>query len=244
MSLRYLAGGTKTDAADIFGVSDSSMDRCFNIFLDHVMSCEELEISIPTTPQELRCTADGFTNISQSMNAFDGCVGAIDGWFVTTNKPNVPNPTDYHSGHYGAYGLNVIAACDHLLRFTYMAVAGTGRTNDNRSLRRLQQLRHWIDNLPPQYFIVGDNAFNLTDKMIVPFSGPQRRQQHKSDYNFYLSQLRIRIEMAFGLMTTKWRIFRRPLDFSLEKIKKIICNNEALQLCAGKRQLEIGKHGN
>jgi hypothetical protein len=28
--------------------------------------------------------------------------------------------------------------------------------------------------------------------------------------------------MAFGLMTTKWRIFRRPLEFSLEKIKKII----------------------
>jgi hypothetical protein len=54
---------------------------------------------------------------------------------------NVDNPTDYQSGHYGAYGLNIIAVCDHLLRFSYMAVAGTGRTNDNRSVRKLQRLR-------------------------------------------------------------------------------------------------------
>ena len=28
--------------------------------------------------------------------------------------------------------------------------------------------------------------------------------------------------MAFGRMTTKWRIFRRPLDTSLAKVRKII----------------------
>ena len=31
-------------------------------------------------------------------------------------------------------------------------------------------------------------------------------------FNFYLSQLRIRIEQTFGMMTTKWRILRQPLQ--------------------------------
>ena len=76
--------------------------------------------------------------------------------------------------------------------------------------------------LPEEYFLIGDNAFTLSSKMLVPFSGAQRTQQHKDVYNYYLSQLRIRIEMAFGRMTTKWRIFRRPLDVSLAKASDII----------------------
>ena len=50
--------------------------------------------------------------------------------------------------------------------------------------------------------------------MIIPFSGSQRHDEYKRSYNFYLSQQRIRIEMAFGRLTTKWRIFCRNLDFS------------------------------
>jgi hypothetical protein len=49
-------------------------------------------------------------------------------------------------------GLNVIAICDHKLRFSYMAVAGTGRTNDNRAILQLHELLDWIDKLPPTMF--------------------------------------------------------------------------------------------
>jgi DDE superfamily endonuclease len=223
MSLRYLAGGNKAIIADFFGVSDASVDRCIDIFLDKVMACEAIQIMVPATGPELRQIANGFSSVSSAgSKIFDGCVGAIDGWLVEITKPQVPNSGDYYSGHYSCFGLNVIAVCDHRLRFTFMAVAGTGRTNDNRALRHLHELLNWIDNLPPQYFLIGDNAFTLTNKMLVPFSGPQRSHQHKRVYNYFLSQLRIRIEMAFGLMTTKWRIFRRPLDTTLEKTKKII----------------------
>ncbi|KAE9161337.1 hypothetical protein PF002_g32397, partial [Phytophthora fragariae] len=33
----------------------------------------------------------------------------------------------------------------------------------------------------------------------------------RDNYNFHVSQLRIRIEMAFGLLVNKWRIFKQPL---------------------------------
>ena len=52
----------------------------------------------------------------------------------------------------------------------------------------------------------------------------QRDQPNNRTYNFYLSQQRIRIEMAFGLLCTKWRIFHSNLDskFGLEFQSKIV----------------------
>jgi hypothetical protein len=39
--------------------------------------------------------------------------------------------------------------------------------------------------------------------------------EKNDSFNFYLSQLRIRIEMCFGLMVTKWRILTMPLCIRL-----------------------------
>jgi DDE superfamily endonuclease len=53
-----------------------------------------------------------------------------------------------------------------------------------------------------------------------------------------VSQLRTRIEMAFGLLTTKWRILKSPLNIKVRNIAKIFiaitrlhnyCINERLK---------------
>ena len=41
-------------------------------------------------------------------------------------------------------------------------------------------------------------------------------------YNYYLLQLRINIEMTFGRLTTKWRIFRRNMEGDLESITNLL----------------------
>jgi DDE superfamily endonuclease len=207
--LRFLAGSMTADIATIYGMSEQSTDRIIDVFLDKVLACEALHIKIPTA-DDLQRVANGFNRVSTAMGIFKGVVGAIDGWLVTINKPKeseVDNVGDYFSGHYQCYGLNVLAMCDSRLCFTYMSIAGTGRTNDNRAIQRLERLQKWMDDLPNGYYLIGDNAFTLSNKMLIPFSGAQRNEEHKRTYNFYLSQLRIRIEMAFGRMTTKWRIF-------------------------------------
>jgi DDE superfamily endonuclease len=57
-------------------------------------------------------------------------------------------------------------------------------------------------------------------------------------YNFYISQMRTRIEMAFGQLTTKWRILNSPLNIKIRNIGKIFlslirlhnhCINERLK---------------
>ena len=40
---------------------------------------------------------------------------------------------------------------------------------------------------------------------------------------FYASQLRIHIEMAFGVMVKKWGILQRPIMISIRNIKHLIC---------------------
>jgi hypothetical protein len=83
-------------------------------------------------------------------------------------------------------------------------------------------LQQWLDTLPPQYYIGADNAYPLSNKILIPFKGPQRQELYKSSYNFYLSQMRIRIEMAFGRMTTKFRIMRNKMTCNLETQSKVI----------------------
>ena len=170
---------------------------------------------LPKTKEEKEKCASDWSNISGSFGITHGHLAPIDGWLCTTEMPSdVPNQLDYRSGHYQRYGLNIQAMCDANLRIIYFAVAGPGKMNDARAFRRLIGLRRWIDDLDEGYYISGDNAYPLSNNLLIPYSGSEKHEMYKDVYNFYLSQLRIRIEMCFGRLTTKWRIFRSDLTFS------------------------------
>ena len=155
--------------------------------------------------------ADEWAQRSGAFGLFDGTLGAIDGWLCALECPaDVPNPADYFSGHYQVHGLNVQAVCDANLRIIHLSVAGVGQTNDARAFRKLTKLREWLSTLN-NYFILGDNAYPLLKSLLIPFSGADARDEHNDSYNFHLSQLHICIEMCFGRLTTKWRIFRSKL---------------------------------
>ena len=58
--------------------------------------------------------------------------------------------------------------------------------------------------------------------MLTPFTGGHRNDPVKDAFNFFLSQLRIRIEMAFGKLTNKWRILHTPLQNSLTRSSQVL----------------------
>ena len=69
-------------------------------------------------------------------------------------------------------------------------------------------------------------------------------EDYNRTYCYYLSQYRIRIEMAFGRLTTKWRILRRTLNYSNAKNAKIICACTKLHnFCIRMHQLENDERG-
>ncbi len=83
-----------------------------------------------------------------------------------------------------------------------------------RAFNRCDQLLKWLEAMPPEYYIAGDNAYTLSQKVLIPFSGAKKYDEVNRIFNFYLSQLRVRVEMTFGLLTTKWQILRRALNYS------------------------------
>jgi hypothetical protein len=54
------------------------------------------------------------------------------------------------------------------------------------------------------------------------FCGTDKQNSRFDNFNFYASQLSIRIEMAFGMMQRKRGILWRPVVVPIEKIKYII----------------------
>ncbi|KAH9111947.1 hypothetical protein AeMF1_013630 [Aphanomyces euteiches] len=116
-----------------------------------------------------------------------------------------------------------------------------GKVNDVTAFAKWR-LNTKLKTQPHGYYIIGDNAYTLSEHLLVPFSKPELRTQARSDYNFYISQLRIRIEMAFGLLVNKWRIFKRPLRVKFSNCNQII--NACVRLhnfCINERLLGLAQ---
>ena len=122
-------------------------------------------------------------------------------WIFPTN-PNTcsketGNVKSYFSGHYQNYGINIQVACDHRCGFVNMCVAAPGSSNDIFAYQK-PPLQQMVAALPIGKYIVGDNAYVHSEHLLTPFLGIQRNDAMNDSYNYYLSQLQIRIEQTFG----------------------------------------------
>ena len=78
-----------------------------------------------------------------------------------------------------------------------------------------------LGSTPEEFYLVGDAGYVCSDKLLTPYPG--RDLDKKLDaYNFYQSQLRIRVEQSFGLFVGRWGILWSPLRLSLEKQTAIL----------------------
>jgi DDE superfamily endonuclease len=115
--------------------------------------------------------------------------------------------------------------CDASLRFIYAGIGGPGATPDVTAFQVLT-INKMEENLPGPYYVVGDAAYIPTDWMMLPYTSLAREEYCKDAYNFYLSQMQISIEIAFGQLTTKWRILCLLLQTHLPKtilIVDVVC---------------------
>ncbi len=126
----------------------------------------------------------------------------------------------------------------HLFRLVQKNTAAGGRTSDYKAYQK-STILNWIENLMPMYFVAGDNACVCTEHLLNPFCGNNHSIPENDAYNFYLSQLQIRVEMKFSLFKTEWRILQTALEVPLAEAPMIFqvswllhnyCINECLQL--------------
>ena len=141
-----------------------------------------------------------------------------DSFFQAITCPKaskVSNQTSYYSGHYENFGLNCQAVCTHGLSFIYFEVVTLGSTNDIIAITKTDNLMEEIRKLSPGRFLVGDAAYELTEHLLTPYTGSQQSDQGKDAFNFFLSQVQIRIEMAFGRLTMKFHILKKVMSGGL-----------------------------
>ncbi|GAX12490.1 hypothetical protein FisN_24Hu065 [Fistulifera solaris] len=225
MSLRFLGGEKEKSLEDVFGPRRASIDRVLDKFFNACLNTPELWLQLPKTKDELTAAAVGFNEHSDAKGVFYGVVGCLDGYMIAVDKPKSTVCRDYWSEHYGCYGINTQCMCDPNLRFTYANVAAPGKTSDSVALDMSPALTDWLrglarDELDKDFYIVADSAYPLTNYSLIPFSGNGLTEAQKN-YNFFLSQLRIRIEMTFGRLTTKYRIFRGKMAYGHKKVQRI-----------------------
>jgi DDE superfamily endonuclease len=220
--IRWVSGGSYIDIHAIAGISVSSFYRVMGCCVRAILQCQTLAYHFPQTPSDICKAADAFRALS-THQFLVGCVGVMDGILIRIKVPSaseVGHVKSFYSGHYSSYGINVQAACDHQCRFIEACVVAPGGHNDITAYRK-STLPELINKLPTGYYVIGDNAYICSEKLLTPFSGDNKNDPVKDTYNYYVSQLRMRIEMAFGLLSSKWRILRSPLQVRVNSIGKL-----------------------
>jgi hypothetical protein len=217
-TLRWLAGGSYLDIYAHVGISKASFYRVVWKTIKAICRCEHLALKFPSTEEECKKAARGFQSKSY-QGIIANCVAAMDGFLLRIRTPmrrEVGNVRSFFSGHYQCYGLNVQAVCDHMCRFLFFSVAAPGSTGDNDALHQTP-LWNLIQNLPFGFVVIADAAYSATERICSIYYGVSRSNPLYDNFNYYASQCRIRIEMAFGLMTMKWGILARPLQLSVQQ---------------------------
>jgi hypothetical protein len=83
-------------------------------------------------------------------------------------------------------------------------------------------LNDFFDQLPPSMYGVADAAYTLSENILIPFTGAERFDPFNDSFNYYLSQLRIRVEMAFGRLVNKFRILGHKIEGTLDRVTAIL----------------------
>lgn len=76
-------------------------------------------------------------------------------------------------------------------------------------------------NVRVPHVLLGDEAFSLQPNFMRPFPGRQLSTMQRI-FNYRLSRARRCVECAFGVMSSKWRIFRRIFSLKPENEDKIV----------------------
>ena len=83
-------------------------------------------------------------------------------------------------------------------------------------------LRELSENLPLGLYGFADAASTLYETIFTPFTYTDRLDKAHDAFNFYLSQLWIRVEMLFGQMVNKFRILSGTIEDTLDRVSVIL----------------------
>lgn len=167
-------------------------------------------VRFPATRAEMLAIAEGFR---QRCN-MPGVVGAIDGTHIGIPAPKSAHRSSYiNRKGYSSIVLQVI--CDSQLQFLDVYTGWPGSVHDSRVYRH-SPVAAKIEELPDEFHLLGDSAYQLSKSMLVPFRDDGHLDDRQKNFNSCHSSTRVDIERAIGLLKCKFRRLKY-LDMLLEE---------------------------
>ncbi|XP_018572512.2 protein ALP1-like [Anoplophora glabripennis] len=132
--------------------------------------------------------------------------------------------------------------------YTFIDIGAYGRRSDGGIFKESemgQKFESGEMKLPPPaspygsdatlpYCIVGDEAFPLKPYLMRPYLGKTRVEHDRRVFNYRLRRARRVIENTFGIMVSRWRIFRKPIIMPVEHsmliVQAAVCLHNFLRL--------------
>lgn len=165
---------------------------------------------------------------------FPHCIGALDGKHIHMECP-AGSGSDYFN-YKGTFSIVLMALVDAHYRFIFIDVGCQGRISDGGVFRntalykKMHNNKLYLPNATPlspsrslivPYVIVADDAFPLTPNIMKPYSGIQEKGSASRIFNYRCSRARRVVENVFGIMSSVFRVLRKPMNLEPEKVTAI-----------------------
>ena len=184
-----------------------------------------------------RYQAKGFDERSH----FPHCVGAVDGKHIHIQAP--PNSGTYFYNYKKGFSVVLMAVAGFDCRFTYINVGAYGHQGDSQIFND-SAFYHKLHNnelnfpepetLPNDdegekipYFIIGDEAFRHMENLQKGYPNRGLNEEQRI-YNYRLSSARRCVENAFGILTQRWELYKKPIALSPDKVDACVRATVAL----------------
>lgn len=253
LTLRFLASGDSMKSLHyLYRVGQATVSNIITETTEAIWTTLMPEVlGIPSV--------EDWANIAKDFDEksnFPNCVGAIDGKHITVQCFSKTGSKYFN--YKGRFSIVLLAICDPQLRFTYVSIGSAGRESDggifqssdigqlieNRKLPLppITNLPH--TNIPAPFVFVADAGFPLLPNLMRPYPGGNLPPE-QTIFNYRLSRARRLIENAFGVLSSRWRIFRRPIHATIDKVENIVkacvvlhnwIREEELSVVAGQRR--------
>jgi DDE superfamily endonuclease len=229
-AIRYFAGGSPYDIMTTYQIGHADTMLSIWYVVEAINAHPELAIEYPTDHEEQRAVARGFQEVSKAD--FACCAGAIDGILIWTHKLTEKDcelvrcgAGKFFCGRKHKYGMNCQAICDARGKFLDLSIRYPGSSSDCLAFEKMSIFTKLMQRgfLAPGLCLFGDNAYINSMFMATPFAGVVSGGT-KDAYNFFQSQVRIRIECAFGMLTHRWALLRSaiPMNISIRRTVALV----------------------
>jgi len=184
---------------------------------------------MPSTQQEWKTIAAQFSN---QWN-FANCIGALDGKHIQIFPPPNSGSLFYNYKHFSSIVL--LGLVDAGYKFLYVDIGSYGRISDGgvfSSCSLSTALETNVLHIPSDLklpgsdittpaVIVADDAFPLKTFLMKPYGSKNLTQQQRI-YNYRLSRARRVVENAFGILSSRFRVFGKAIALAPDKVQIIV----------------------